>query len=89
MSKLDRFFRGMAMLCLGVIIGFLIAPIKKGIRISIGSGNTDSSVMNQGFDEEEDLYDEDDDEPYVYDSDDVYDDDEADSTEDDEDVVHF
>ena len=32
MSKLDRFFRDMAFLCMGIIIGFLCAPVRKGIN---------------------------------------------------------
>lgn len=47
MNRSERFFRSMAMLCLGIIIGFLISPIKKGIRVTIGSGNTGSKVMNE------------------------------------------
>ena len=66
MSKWNSFFRGMAMLCLGMVIGFLISPIKQGVRISIGSNNRGSSLMNQGFDDEwdeEEYFDEDDFEP--------------------------
>lgn len=46
MRKVDRFFRGMAMFCLGIVVGFLIAPIKKGINVSIGNNNCDSQLMN-------------------------------------------
>ena len=66
MSKWNSFFRGMAMLCLGMVIGFLISPIKQGVRISIGSTNRGSSLMNQGFDDEwdeEEYFDEDEFEP--------------------------
>lgn len=66
MSKWNSFFRGMAMLCLGMVIGFLISPIKQGVRISIGSNNRGSSLMNQGFDDEwdeEEYLDEDEFEP--------------------------
>ena len=66
MSKWNSFFRGMAMLCLGLVIGFLISPIKQGVRISIGSNNRGSSLMNQGFDDEwdeEEYFDEDEFEP--------------------------
>lgn len=66
MSKWNSFFRGMAMLCLGMVIGFLISPIKQGVRISIGSNNRGSSLMNQGFDDEwdeEEYFDEDEFEP--------------------------
>lgn len=47
MKKIDRFFRGMALICLGIIIGFLVSPIKKGIRVTIGSYNSDSELMNE------------------------------------------
>lgn len=40
MSRLDRFFRDMAFLCLGIIVGFLCAPVRKGINIAIASNNT-------------------------------------------------
>lgn len=63
MSKLDRFFRGMAMICLGVIIGFLISPIKQGIRVTIGSNNRDSELLNEYHvldDDDFDDFDEDD-----------------------------
>ena len=66
MSKWNSFFRGMAMLCLGMVIGFLISPIKQGVRISIGRNNRGSSLMNQGFDDEwdeEEYFDEDEFEP--------------------------
>ena len=66
MSKWNSFFRGMAMLCLGMVIGFLISPIKQGVRISIGSNNRGSSLINQGFDDEwdeEEYFDEDEFEP--------------------------
>ena len=66
MSKWNGFFRGMAMLCLGIVIGFLIAPIKQGIRVSIGSNNSGSKLMNEfhGFDDEDEFGDEEyDDEP--------------------------
>ena len=66
MSKWNSFFRGMAMLCLGMVIGFLISPIKQGVRRAIGSNNRGSSLMNQGFDDEwdeEEYFDEDEFEP--------------------------
>lgn len=53
MNKADRFFRGLALVCVGVIVGFLLAPIKKGIRVTIGSNNHGSDVMNEyGMDED-------------------------------------
>lgn len=88
----------MAMLCLGVIIGFLISPIKKGVRVSIGSNNQNSRLMNQGDDlddwYDDDLYDYED-----YDGDTIYekieDDDEEPKEErdlpyeDEDGIVHF
>lgn len=59
MNKADRFFRGLALVCVGVILGFLLAPIKKGIRVTIGSNNRGSDVMNEyGTDEDWDDEDE-------------------------------
>ncbi len=57
MNKADRFFRGLALVCVGVILGFLLAPIKKGIRVTIGSNNRGSDVMNE-YGADEDWYDE-------------------------------
>lgn len=45
MSKLDRFFRDMAFLCLGIILGFVCAPIRKGINITIASNNTGEGAL--------------------------------------------
>lgn len=42
MSKTEKFFRAMAWMCFGVIIGFFISPIKQGIDIRICSNNTDT-----------------------------------------------
>lgn len=39
MSKTETFFRAMAWTCLGVIIGFLLSPIKHGVDITIASNN--------------------------------------------------
>ena len=64
MNKIDRFFRSMALLCLGVIIGFLISPIKNGIKISVGSGNTSSRVMNDYSDDLDEFRDYDEDTVY-------------------------
>lgn len=52
MGKAEKFFRAMAWLCLGVIIGFFISPIKEGVDISICSNNTDS-VFGDGAEEED------------------------------------
>ena len=63
MSKTEKFFRAMAWLCLGVIIGFFVSPIKQGVDIRICSNNTDT-VFGNG-DEDNDAKDDgsDDDEP--------------------------
>lgn len=60
MSRIETFFRAMAWFCLGVIAGFLLAPIKKGIDVSICSNN----VGTDGFefmDDDEDAWDDPDD----------------------------
>lgn len=53
MSKTEKFFRAMAWFFFGALIGFLLAPIKKGVDISICSNN----VGTDDFD----YYDDDDD----------------------------
>ena len=54
MSKLDRFFRDMAFLCMGIIIGFLCAPVRKGINITIASNNSDRDARRlAGLDDAE------------------------------------
>ena len=85
MSKGNGFFRGMAMLCLGIVIGFLIAPIKQGIRVSIGSNNSGSKLMNEfhGFDDEDEFDDEE------YDDEPGYEPDFETPDDDDDDVVPF
>ncbi len=55
MSKTDSFFRAMAWLCLGVIIGFLIAPIKRGITCTICSYNNVGAEEYDFLGEEEDM----------------------------------
>ncbi len=53
MNKAERFFRGLALISVGIILGFLLAPIKKGIQVTIGSNNTGSELMNQyGWDDD-------------------------------------
>lgn len=42
MSKTEKFFHAMAWMCLGVIIGFFVSPIKQGVDIRICSNNTDT-----------------------------------------------
>lgn len=39
MGKTGKFFFAMAWFCLGMVIGFLIAPIKQGVDIMIASNN--------------------------------------------------
>ena len=39
MSKSEKFFRAMAWLCFGVIVGIFLAPVKHGVHISICSNN--------------------------------------------------
>lgn len=39
MGKAGKFFFAMAWFCLGMVMGFLIAPIKQGVNISIASNN--------------------------------------------------
>ncbi|MDO4173289.1 MAG: hypothetical protein Q4D42_00870 [Eubacteriales bacterium] len=48
MGKAETFFRAMAWLCLGVIIGFFIAPMKQGVNVSICSNNTDTAFGCEG-----------------------------------------
>jgi hypothetical protein len=40
MSKKEKFFIGFFGFLIGVIVGFLISPVKKGIEIGNNSGNT-------------------------------------------------
>ena len=43
MSRTGKFFFAMAWFGLGAIVGFMIAPIKQGMNISICSNNTDTA----------------------------------------------
>ncbi|MGM9616012.1 hypothetical protein [Butyricicoccus sp.] len=64
MSKTEKFFRAMAWLCLGVIIGFFVSPIKQGVDIQICSNNTDTVFGDDNDDDDDDKDDgSDDDEP--------------------------
>lgn len=49
MSKSEKFFRAMAWLCLGVVIGFLLAPIKRGIDVTIASNNDGTVFGGDGM----------------------------------------
>lgn len=63
MSKLDRFFRDMAFLFLGIMVGFLCAPIRKGVNITIASNNTGERALRASDEEAEFEYDNEDDLP--------------------------
>ncbi|MDO4286168.1 MAG: hypothetical protein Q4C40_00420 [Eubacteriales bacterium] len=54
MGKAEKFFRAMAWLCLGIIIGFFIAPMKEGVNVSICSNNTDTAFGCDGGEDDED-----------------------------------
>ena len=46
--KVGYFWKGLALFLLGVIVGFMFAPIKKGIKIGCNNGNNckDSGNFN-------------------------------------------
>lgn len=48
MDKMDRFFRAMAWLCFGALLGILIAPVKNGFHLSICSNNVGTSFGEDG-----------------------------------------
>lgn len=50
MSRSEKFFRAMAWLCFGILVGIFLAPVKHGVRISICSNNTNSSFGDDGAD---------------------------------------
>ncbi len=50
MSRSEKFFRAMAWLCFGILVGIFLAPVKHGVRISICSNNTNSSFGDNGAD---------------------------------------
>ena len=58
MSRAGKFFFAMAWFGLGAIVGFMIAPIKQGMNISICSNNTDTA-FGCGDDDAEAIDDED------------------------------
>ena len=58
MSKSEKFFRAMAWLCFGVIVGIFLAPVKHGVHISICSNNKNSTFGDDGADTY-DAYDDD------------------------------
>ena len=46
MSKTEKFFRALAWFGLGAMVGFLLAPIKKGVDISICSNNVGTDAFH-------------------------------------------
>lgn len=58
MSKTEKLFRALAWFCLGAIVGFLLAPIKKGVDISICSNNVGTDGFTFFDDDDEDELDE-------------------------------
>lgn len=50
MSRSEKFFRAMAWLCFGVLVGIFLAPVKNGMHISICSNNKNSSFGDDGAD---------------------------------------
>jgi hypothetical protein len=43
MKKTGGFLTGALLFCIGVIIGFIFAPIKKGVNIGNNSGNNNGN----------------------------------------------
>ena len=58
MSKTEKFFRALAWFGLGAMVGFLLAPIKKGVDISICSNNVGTDGFTFFDDDDEDELDE-------------------------------
>lgn len=62
MKNAEGFFRAMAWLCLGMVLGFLLAPIKRGITMSICSDNVGAEhydfLQTQKKDDPDDLDDD-------------------------------
>lgn len=50
--KVGYFWKGLALFLLGIVIGFSIAPIKKGVKIGCNNGNncTDSGKISGSCD---------------------------------------
>jgi hypothetical protein len=53
MKKSDFILAGLCGLFFGIVLGFLIAPIKKGIDIGNNSGNTTNNNFGKDKEEEE------------------------------------
>lgn len=58
MGKTGKFFFAMAWFGFGVIMGFLIAPIKQGIDITIASNNVVDGMDTLCDDDDEDEQDD-------------------------------
>lgn len=50
MSRSEKFFRAMAWLCFGVLVGIFLAPVKNGLNISICSNNQNSKFGDDSMD---------------------------------------
>ncbi len=48
MKKITALFLAGFMLCLGVVIGFTLSPVKHGVYISMGNNNHDNSAVANG-----------------------------------------
>lgn len=57
MGKTGKFFFAMAWFCLGMVIGFLIAPMKQGVNVTIASNNMvdGMDVLCDDEDEQDDV----------------------------------
>lgn len=57
MGKTGKLFFAMAWFCLGMVIGFLIAPIKQGVDVTIASNNMvdGMDVLCDDEDEQDDV----------------------------------
>lgn len=56
MKNTESFFHAMAWFCMGMVVGFLMAPIKKGVDIAICSHNVgaeDYAFLKENGDDDE------------------------------------
>lgn len=51
MENKKNFWLGFAMLAIGVVIGFLLAPIKKGISVKVRNSNQPNSDDSEYIDD--------------------------------------
>ena len=58
MSRSEKFFRAMAWLCFGVLVGIFLAPVKHGVHISICSNNKNSTFGDDSVDTYDDYEDD-------------------------------